>query len=52
MLEWLKQYKQKPSKIFLVHGEPMAQQAFRVKIKDELGIDVMVPTQNEEFILF
>lgn len=52
MIDWLKQYKQKPSKIFLVHGEPMVQQAFRIKIVDELGINTFIPVQNEEFILF
>lgn len=52
MLDWMKQFKQKPSRIFLVHGEPMVQQAFRIKIHDELGIDTVIPTQNEEFSLF
>jgi len=52
MLDWLKQYKQKPSRIFLVHGEPMVQEAFKVKIEDELKIETTIPTQNEEFVLF
>jgi metallo-beta-lactamase family protein len=52
MLDWLKQFKQKPSRIFLVHGEPMVQQAFRVKIEDELKIDTVIPLQNEEYTLF
>ena len=52
MIDWLKQYKQKPSRIFLVHGEPMVQEAFRVKINDELRIDVVIPLQNEEYTLF
>ena len=52
MLNWLKQFTKKPEKIFLIHGEPIAQEAFRVKIKDELGIDSIIPTQNEEFTLF
>lgn len=52
MLDWLKQYKQKPARIFLVHGEPMVQEAFRIKIEDELKIDTVIPIQNEEFTLF
>lgn len=52
MIDWLKNYKQKPGKIFLVHGEPMVQEAFRVKINDELGIDTVIPLQNEEYNLF
>ncbi len=52
MLDWLRQFKQKPGKIFLVHGEPMALEAFRVKINDTLGIDTIIPLQNEEHTLF
>ncbi|HTB33090.1 MAG TPA: MBL fold metallo-hydrolase [Bacteroidia bacterium] len=52
MIDWIKQFKQKPSRIFLVHGEPLAQETFRVKINDELGIDTIIPLQNEEYILF
>jgi len=35
-----------------VHGEPMVQEAFKVKIEDELKIETTIPTQNEEFVLF
>jgi metallo-beta-lactamase family protein len=52
MIDWLKGFKPKPSGIFLVHGEPMVQEAFRVKIKDEIGINPVIPVQNEEFVLF
>jgi metallo-beta-lactamase family protein len=52
MLNWLKQFKKRPGKIFLVHGEPMAQEAFRLKIKDELKVEVIVPQQNDEQVLF
>jgi metallo-beta-lactamase family protein len=51
LLDWVKAMKQKPSKIFLVHGESSAQNALRVKIKDELGIDVIIPKQNDEMPL-
>ena len=52
MIEWMKQIKKKPEKIFLVHGEPQAQEVFRVKINDELNIQSVLPKQNEEHILF
>ncbi len=52
MLDWMKQFKKKPQKIFLVHGEPQAQEVFRVKIQDELKIKVVVPNQNDEVVLF
>jgi metallo-beta-lactamase family protein len=52
MLDWLWQFKKRPEKMFLVHGEPMAQDAFRIKIKDELNVPVEIPQQNEEKVLF
>ena len=52
MMDWLRQYKKKPGKIFIVHGEPMAQEVFSQKIKDELQIETIVPVQNQEEVLF
>lgn len=52
MLDWLKQFKKKPQKILLVHGEPQAQETFRVKILDELRIEVVIPKPNDDLILF
>ncbi|TAL57194.1 MAG: MBL fold metallo-hydrolase [Bacteroidetes bacterium] len=52
MIGWMKQIKNKLQKIFLVHGEPQAQEAFRVKISDELMVQPILPKQNEEYILF
>ena len=49
MLSWIKSFKKKPKQIFLVHGEPQAQSIFRVKIKDETKIDVIIPELNSEF---
>jgi metallo-beta-lactamase family protein len=48
MLSWLSRFTSKPKKIFLVHGEPQAQEVFRVKIKDELKTEVIIPGENEE----
>ncbi len=52
LIHWLKQFKHLPEKIFLVHGEPSAQEALRVKIQDELNILVEIQKPNEEKILF
>jgi metallo-beta-lactamase family protein len=49
MINWLKSFKKKPKQLFMVHGEPQAQNIFRVKIKDELDIDVTIPKLYEEF---
>ena len=51
MLAWMKQFYTAPKKIFLVHGEPQAQEIFKVKINDELKTEVILPRENEEFVL-
>ncbi|NJB72160.1 metallo-beta-lactamase family protein [Saonia flava] len=43
LMQWMKSIKKIPEKVFLVHGEPTALQAFGVKIKDSLGWQVEVP---------
>ena len=48
MLHWLKSFSKKPKKIFLVHGEPQAQNIFRVKIQDEIGVKVVIPEMYEK----
>jgi len=52
MIDWLKQFQKRPEKVFLVHGEPMAQEAFRVKIEHELNLRVEIPIQDQEIELF
>jgi metallo-beta-lactamase family protein len=42
---------QKPSKVFLIHGEPESSAAFAEKVKGELQLDAHVPVENEEVIL-
>ena len=48
MLTWLKKFEVKPESIFLVHGEPNALETFRVKIKDEIQVEAIIPDQYEE----
>ncbi|HET9056357.1 MAG TPA: MBL fold metallo-hydrolase [Chitinophagaceae bacterium] len=52
LIEWLKKFHQLPKKIFLVHGEPSAQEVLRVKIQDELKIPVHIQQQNQAITLF
>jgi metallo-beta-lactamase family protein len=52
MLDWMKQFKKVPQRIFLVHGEAQAQEIFRIKIQDELKTQVVIPKQNDEIVLF
>jgi len=43
LIEWLSDIKKMPEQIFLVHGEPQALDALRVKLKDSLGWNVTIP---------
>lgn len=51
LIQWLKDYQCLPEKVFLVHGEPPAQEALRVKIQDELRITVQIQQQDQATIL-
>ncbi|CAH8282346.1 metallo-beta-lactamase family protein [Mariniflexile fucanivorans] len=43
LLNWLSNIKNTPEKVFLIHGEPTALDAFRVKIKDTFNWNVTIP---------
>ena len=47
LLNWMSAIKNKPEKIFIVHGEADAADAFRVKIKDTYGWDAAIPSLFE-----
>ena len=47
ILRWLSGFKRRPSKVFIVHGEPHASDALRLKIKDRLGWDCVIPQMRE-----
>ena len=36
-----------PEKVFLIHGEPTALDAFRVKIKEDYNWNVVIPKLND-----
>jgi len=53
ILKFLEKLKSNPEKVFISHGEPMASNALRVKLKDTLGWEnIIVPKLLEEFVLF
>ena len=43
LLDWMSEIKDKPERVFLVHGEPHAADTLRVKIKDTYGWDCEIP---------
>ncbi len=49
LLDWLSEIKEKPKKVFLVHGEPTAADAFRVKLQDTYRWEAYRPHLYEEF---
>lgn len=51
LLDWLATFKRPPKRVFLNHGEPAAQDALRLRIKDTLGWDCHAPEYGEAFEL-
>lgn len=51
ILRWLSGFKRRPQRTFIVHGEPTASEALRVRIDRELGWDASVPLQGQVFEL-
>ncbi len=43
LIAWLSAIKTTPKAVYLIHGEPTAQNAFRVKIKDTFGWEAIIP---------
>nr|WP_121272037.1 MBL fold metallo-hydrolase [Pedobacter schmidteae] len=52
LMNWIRKFEKKPKQIFLVHGEPCAQEALRVKIQTELALPVKIMKQNQDVLLF
>ncbi|WP_166254004.1 MBL fold metallo-hydrolase [Marinobacter salicampi] len=48
ILEWLSQGKLTPEKVFVTHGEPLASDVMRKRIRERFGWDVVVPELFEE----
>jgi metallo-beta-lactamase family protein len=47
ILNWLKPVPRPPARVFLVHGEPGARDALRLRLKDELGWQAAQPDYGE-----
>lgn len=52
LISWLKDFSEPPGQVLLVHGEPGAQDAFRIKVKDELRLNVRIMKPEVEVPLF
>ena len=51
ILDWLKQLKRPPARIFLTHGEPAASDRMRQHIEETLGWESYVPDYLEKVVL-
>jgi len=51
LMRWLSGFKRAPRRVFIVHGEPEASEALRVRIERELGWPGVVPRQDQELRL-
>ncbi|WP_339656378.1 MBL fold metallo-hydrolase [uncultured Maribacter sp.] len=47
LLHWIDNIKNTPENVFLIHGEPGALDAFKVKIRDAKGWECHIPKLNE-----
>ena len=47
ILRWLSGFKRPPKKTFIVHGEPHASDALRLRIQDKLGWTCVIPEMME-----
>jgi metallo-beta-lactamase family protein len=48
LLSWMSGIKNKPENVFIVHGEPQASDALRVKIQDKFGWHCRIPVLFEK----
>ncbi len=48
LMAWLRGFRRAPRQTFVVHGEPDASDALRLRIKDQLGWPVRVPQHGEQ----
>lgn len=49
LLDWLSQLENKPHKVFLVHGEPIAADELRIKIRENYGFNCSIPLMGQEY---
>jgi metallo-beta-lactamase family protein len=51
IVDWLRQTREAPRKVFVTHGEPKSAQAFQQHLREELGWDSVVPEYKEKIQL-
>ena len=51
LIDWLRRSQVRPRRVFVTHGEPSAADALRRRLKDELGLDALVPDHGGSYPL-
>jgi len=50
LLQWMKAFRKRPEKIFVVHGDPEAAQVFAAKLQEDLGYrQVIIPSLYQTY---
>lgn len=49
LLQWIRNFKKRPQKIFIVHGEPEAQEVLANEINETFGIECIIPDRGASF---
>jgi metallo-beta-lactamase family protein len=51
LLWWMKGFKDKPKKVFIVHGEKEESESFAGQLEEQLGFDAHIPVIGETFLI-
>lgn len=51
LLEWLEGFKEKPEKVFIVHGEPESKVEFANEVTQKLGMSCIIPEYGKAYEL-
>jgi metallo-beta-lactamase family protein len=51
LLEWIGKFNKKPKKIFIVHGEEEVMKDFSELIKENFGIETVIPGKGDNFLM-
>ncbi len=51
LINWVSKIKTKPKKVFIVHGEPDAQETFAELLQNEFNLDTVIPEYGDHFEL-
>lgn len=51
LLDWLKGYKKKPKKVFIVHGDVDVMRNFQQTIRNEFNVEAIIPQRYQELVL-